>query len=42
MESASDNAGEIIGELQLVYNRAGQAAINEEITERVGGSQIQN
>ena len=42
MESASDNAGEIIGELQLVYNRARQASITQEITEIVGGSQIQN
>ena len=42
MESASDNAGEIIGELQLVYNRARQASITQEITEIVGGAQVQN
>ncbi|MGN0689659.1 MAG: ATP synthase F1 subunit gamma, partial [Oscillospiraceae bacterium] len=42
MESASDNAGEIIGELQLVYNRARQASITQEITEIVGGAQVQS
>lgn len=38
MESASDNAGEMIDELNLSYNRARQAAITQEITEIVAGS----
>lgn len=38
MKSASDNAGEIIGELQLVYNKARQAAITKELAEIVGGA----
>ena len=38
MKSASDNAGEIIDELQLVYNKARQAAITQEISEIVGGA----
>ncbi len=38
MKSASDNAGNIIGELQLVYNKARQAAITQEISEIVGGA----
>jgi len=38
MKSASDNAGELIGELQLVYNKARQAAITQEISEIVGGA----
>lgn len=38
MESASDNAEEIIDELSLYYNRARQAAITQEITEIVGGA----
>ena len=38
MESASDNASEMIGELELSYNRARQAAITQEITEIVAGS----
>ena len=35
---ATDNANEIIKDLQLVYNRARQAAITQEITEIVGGA----
>lgn len=38
MKSASDNAGTIIGELQLAYNKARQAAITQEISEIVGGA----
>lgn len=39
MESASDNAQEIITKLSLSYNRARQAAITQEISEIVSGSQ---
>jgi F-type H+-transporting ATPase subunit gamma len=38
MKSASDNAGTIIDELQLVYNKARQAAITTELAEIVGGA----
>ncbi len=38
MKSASDNAGDLIGELQLIYNKARQAAITQEISEIVGGA----
>ncbi len=38
MKSATDNAGELINELQLVYNKARQAAITQEISEIVGGA----
>ena len=38
MKSASDNAGDIINELQLIYNKARQAAITQEIAEIVGGA----
>ncbi len=38
MKSASDNAGEIIDELQLAYNKARQAAITQELAEIVGGA----
>lgn len=40
MESASDNAGAMIDNLSLIYNRARQASITQEITEIVSGSQI--
>ena len=36
--AASDNAGEMIENLNLSYNRARQAAITQEITEIVAGS----
>lgn len=39
MESASDNASEMIDSLSLLYNRARQAAITQEITEIVGGAE---
>jgi F-type H+-transporting ATPase subunit gamma len=38
MKSASDNAGDLINELQLVYNKARQAAITQEISEIVSGA----
>ena len=38
MKSATDNAGELISELQLAYNKARQAAITQEISEIVGGA----
>jgi F-type H+-transporting ATPase subunit gamma len=38
MKSASDNAGKLIGELQLIYNKARQAAITKELAEIVGGA----
>ncbi|ARU59597.1 F0F1 ATP synthase subunit gamma [Oleiphilus messinensis] len=38
MKSATDNAGGMIDELQLVYNKARQAAITQEISEIVGGA----
>ena len=38
MKAASDNAGDLIGELELVYNKARQAAITQEISEIVGGA----
>src|SRR5512138_94417 len=37
MKAASDNAKNIIGELQLVYNNSRQAAITKELSEIVGG-----
>ena len=39
MKSATDNAGEIIKELQTVYNKARQAAITHEISEIVSGAE---
>lgn len=39
MDSATQNAEEMIGELSLQFNRARQAAITQEITEIVAGSQ---
>jgi len=38
MKSASDNAGTVISELQLIYNKTRQAAITKEISEIVGGA----
>ena len=38
MKAASDNAGTVINELQLVYNKTRQAAITKEISEIVGGA----
>jgi len=39
MESATDNAEELIDTLTLHYNRARQAAITKEISEIVGGAE---
>jgi F-type H+-transporting ATPase subunit gamma len=38
MKNATDNAGDIIHELQLVYNKARQAAITQELSEIVSGA----
>jgi F-type H+-transporting ATPase subunit gamma len=38
MKSATDNADSLIDELQLIYNKARQAAITQEISEIVGGA----
>lgn len=42
MESATDNAEEIINKLQIDYNKARQQAITQEITEIVGGANAQS
>ena len=39
MKNATDNAGDLIDELQMVYNKARQAAITQEILEVVGGAE---
>lgn len=39
MKNATENAGELIGELQQMYNKARQASITQEITEIVSGSE---
>ncbi|MEM1404797.1 MAG: F0F1 ATP synthase subunit gamma [Pseudomonadota bacterium] len=38
MKNATDNAGDLIDELELVYNKARQAAITQELSEIVGGA----
>ena len=38
MKAATDNAGDLIRSLQLVYNKLRQAAITREISEIVGGA----
>jgi F-type H+-transporting ATPase subunit gamma len=38
MKAATDNAGKLIDELQLIYNKARQAAITKELSEIVGGA----
>ena len=38
MKAATDNAGKLISDLQLVYNKARQAAITKELAEIVGGA----
>ncbi len=38
MKNATDNAGEMIDDLQLIYNKARQAAITQELSEIVGGA----
>lgn len=41
MSAATDNADELLGELNIMYNRARQAAITQEITEVCGGARAQ-
>lgn len=38
MKSATDNAGDLIDDLQMIYNKARQAAITQEISEIVSGA----
>jgi F-type H+-transporting ATPase subunit gamma len=38
MKAATDNAGNVIGELKLIYNRTRQAAITKELSEIVAGA----
>ena len=38
MKAATDNAGTLIGELKLVYNKSRQASITKELSEIVGGA----
>ena len=38
MKAATDNAGQLIGELKLVYNKTRQAAITKELSEIVSGA----
>jgi F-type H+-transporting ATPase subunit gamma len=38
MKNATDNAGDLIDELQMIYNKARQAAITQEISEIVSGA----
>ncbi len=42
MHKATDNAGELLGDLQLTYNKARQASITNEILEIVGGAEALN
>lgn len=42
MDSATKNAGEILDKLQLIYNRARQSSITQEITEIVSGAEALN
>jgi F-type H+-transporting ATPase subunit gamma len=38
MKNATDNAGDMVDELQLIMNNARQAAITQELSEIVGGA----
>ena len=38
MKAASDNAGDLIDQLNLQYNKARQASITQELSEIVGGA----
>ena len=38
MKNATTNAGELIDKLQLIYNKARQASITQELSEIVGGA----
>ena len=38
MKAATDNAGSLISELKLIYNKSRQASITKELSEIVGGA----
>ena len=38
MKNATDNSGDLIKELELLYNNVRQAAITQELSEIVGGA----
>jgi F-type H+-transporting ATPase subunit gamma len=38
MKAASDNAGSVIDDLKLIYNKSRQAAITKELSEIVSGA----
>lgn len=40
MESATKNAGEMLKDLSISYNRVRQSAITQEITEVIGGAKV--
>jgi F-type H+-transporting ATPase subunit gamma len=40
MKSATENAAELISDLQLIYNKARQSAITQELTEIVAGAAV--
>ncbi len=42
MDSATENANELISKLTLFYNRTRQAAITKELSEIVGGAEVLN
>lgn len=42
MKNATDNAGELLNELSLTYNRARQASITQEVAEIIGGAEALN
>lgn len=42
MKNATDNAGELLDELSLTYNRARQASITQEVAEIIGGAEALN
>lgn len=42
MKNATDNAGELLDELELTYNRARQAGITQEVAEIIGGAEALN
>ena len=42
MKNATDNAKEVISQLELRYNRARQAAITLELTDIIGGANAAN
>ena len=42
MENATDNANELIDDLQLKYNQARQSAITSEVSEIVAGANAEN